>query len=282
MKQSYVVLAVAVLACISAVACAGNDRSSAAARRVTETPLDPGNFGPPGTDTNTWVPLTPGYQTVKLGGVNRGHRRLTHREVFTVTDVVKEIDGVRAFAVLDQDFDGGELAEQALDWLVDDKQGNVWALGGYTEAYEGGRYVNFTDDWLSGVKGARAGILIVADPTLRTRPWSQSKVPGSEPAPAEVVAVDKRICVPYRCFKGAVVIREGASETKVYVAGVGSVATEPNAKGGEGETERLINVKQLTPAGLAELSDEVLALDRHARSVAKDVYGESLPAARLG
>ena len=261
--------------------CGGSDAQSATPTHVTETPLDSSTFPPPGTASNPWVRLKPGYQTVRLGGVNRGHRRLTHRRVYTVTDVVKEIDGVRAFAVLDQDFDGGEVAEQAIDWLIDDKDGNVWTLGGYTEAYEGGQYVNFTDDWLAGVKGARAGMLIVANPTMRTPPWSQSKVPGHEPAPAAVVAVGKSTCVPYRCFKNAVVIREGESETKAYVRGVGSVRTDPNATGGEEETERLINIKQLSPEGLAELSNEVLRLDQHARSVAEGVYGASSPAVRL-
>ena len=275
-------VAAAVIACAATAAACGSDgTSSAAPKHVTETPLDASNFGPPGTATNKWVRLTPGYQTVELGGVNRGHRRLTHRRVYTVTDVVKEIDGVRAFAVIDQDFDGGELAEQAIDWVIDDNKGNVWTLGSYTEAYEGGQYVNFTDGWLAGVNGARAGMLIVANPTLRTPPWSQLKVPGHEAASAAVVAVGTATCVPYRCFKNAVVIREGGNETKTYVAGVGSVRTDPNMTGGEEETERLINIKQLSPEGLTELSDEVLRLDQHARSVAKESYGDSSPATRL-
>lgn len=264
-----------------APACGSGGETSTAPAKVTEDPFDASNFGPPGTGANRWLPLKPGYQTVRDGGVNRGHRRLTHRRVYTVTDVVKEIDGVRAWAVLDQDFDGGELAEQAIDWLIEDKQGNVWNLGAYTESYEGGQFVNFTDAWLAGVKGARGGILIKADPKDGTPPWSQSKIPGHEPSPAQVVATGRSTCVPYKCFKDAVVIREGPSETKAYVAGVGSVRTDPHETSGEAENELLRNITQLSPAGLAEISAEVLKLDQHARTVAKDVYGGTPAAKRL-
>jgi len=65
--------------------------------------------------------------------VNVGHRPLVHRRVSTVTDVTKRIDGVWAVVVLDQDLNGGQLAEQALDYLAEDRQGNVWSLGSYTE-----------------------------------------------------------------------------------------------------------------------------------------------------
>ena len=71
--------------------------------------LDPKSFGNPATGASKWFPLVPGNQTVKSGHVNKGHRELRHRVVTTVTDVTKVIDGVRAVAVLDQDFDGGEI-----------------------------------------------------------------------------------------------------------------------------------------------------------------------------
>src|SRR5207249_610339 len=89
-------------------------------------------------DRNKWFPLTAGYQSVRQGGVNKGSRRLPHRRVFTVTDATKEVAGVKTVLILDQDFDGGELAEQAIDYVAEDNSGNVWYLGSYTESYEGG------------------------------------------------------------------------------------------------------------------------------------------------
>ena len=136
--------------------------------------FDPAAFGPDLVDINPWFPLTPGYQSVREGGVNKGSRRLPHRRVYTVTDVTKVINGVKTVLVLDQDFDGGELAEQALDYLAEDNQGNVWYLGSYTEAYEGGQFVNANDAWLAGVNGGKAGILMMTNPQTDTPTYAQA------------------------------------------------------------------------------------------------------------
>ena len=90
--------------------------------------FDPKNFGNDLTDINPWVPLTPGIQTVTKGYVTVGDRRLPHIRVNTVTDVTRTIAGVRAVLVLDQDFDGGVLSEQAVDYLAEDEGGNVWCF----------------------------------------------------------------------------------------------------------------------------------------------------------
>lgn len=229
--------------------------------------------------TNPLFPLTPGFQSVRQGFVNKGSRRLSHRLVFTVTDVAKTIEGVRTVAALAQDFDGGELAEQSLDWFAIDKEGNVRYLGSYTETYEGGRFVNATDAWLGGVKGARSGILLPATPKVGTLEFTQAVVPGEGAAKAKVVKTGERKCVPLRCFEDVVVLEENGEEHKYFAPGVGGILTEPLG-GDPQETEELVNVTQLSPQGLVEISNEAVKLDQHARTVAKDVYGPSSPAAR--
>ncbi len=79
---------------------------------------------------------------------------------------------------MDQDFNGGQIAEQALDYMAEDKQGNVWSLGSYTESYEGGQFVNATDAWLAGVSGATPGILMLADPQPGTPEYTRVGDPG--------------------------------------------------------------------------------------------------------
>jgi hypothetical protein len=222
--------------------------------------------------------LKPGGQSVRQGFVNAGHRRLDHRRVYTVTDVHKVVDGVTATVVLDQDYDGGELAEQSLEILALDGQGNVRYLGSYTEAYEGGQFVNSTDAWLSGVKGGRSGILVPVRPQVGAQ-FTEAVVPGEGVATARVTKVGEHRCVPFRCFDDLVVVEEKGAELKFYAPGVGGVLTQP-LRGDAQETEELINVTTLSHAGLAEIGKEVLALDRHARSVSADVYGHSTPAAR--
>ena len=243
------------------------------------TAVDPGTAAGAVKSTNKWLPLTPGYQSVRQGFVNQGRRRLPHRRVFTVTDVTKEIDGVRTVLVLDQDFDGGEIAEQALDYLAEDERGNVWYFGSYTESYEGGQFVNAADAWLDGVNGGEKGILMPADPRTGTPSYTEAKVPGEGAATAQVVKTGQRTCVPFKCYDDVLVIQEG-DENKYFAPGVGGIKTEPGGGGGAQETEELINLTQLSPQGLAEISAEALRIDRHAATEAKDVFGGSSAATR--
>lgn len=256
--------------------------STTAGPPVSYESFDPKNFDAQPGHTNQWFPLNAGYQSVRQGAVNRGSRRLPHRRVYTVTDVIKEINGVRTVIVLDQDFDGGQLAEQALDYLAEDKQGNVWYFGSYTEAYEGGQFVNANDAWLAGVKGAKPGILMHASPRTGTPEYVQANIPGQEVAKAKIAKTGQSTCVPFKCYKDVLVIQEGGSENTYFAPGVGGIKTEPRSKSGEEETEELINLTQLTPTGLAELSAEALKLDVHARTEAKGVFGKSAAAARAG
>jgi hypothetical protein len=238
------------------------------------------DFGDPIGDANPWLPLVPGYQSVQDGTLFRGRRELHHRRRLTVTDVVKRVDGVLTVAVLDQDIDAGQIAEQALDYFAQDKHGNIWYLGSYTESYEGGQFVNATDAWLAGVNGAIPGVIMMADPKKGMPAYLQDSIPGRETVHAEVARLGERKCVPFKCFSNTLTILEDGTEFKYYAHGVGGIATEPNYSGGEQEKEALLNLVQLTPKGLAEASAEALQLDRHARTTASGVFGNSAPARR--
>jgi hypothetical protein len=286
-----VAAAVGALCCGTVAAACSDEKSTTKPTSVPRTTSIPTTSVPPTTavapgnatpttiiqSTNKWQPLTPGLQLVSQGFVNRGHRRLPHRRVYTITDVTKEIDGTRTVLVLDQDFDGGEIAEQALDYLAEDQQGNVLYLGSYTETYEGGQFVNATDAWLSGVNGGQKGILMTADPKPGAS-FTEAKVPGEGTATAQVVKNGQQTCVPFKCYADVLVIQEG-SENKYFAPGVGGIKTEPRS-GGEQETEELINLTQLSPQGLAEISAEALRLDQHAATEARDVFRGSAAAAR--
>jgi hypothetical protein len=196
-----------------------------------------------------------------------------------VTDVSKQVDGVRTVAVVDQDTNGGQIAEQSIDWMAADTQGNVWYLGSYTESYEGGQFVTASDAWLAGVNGAKPGILMLADPQTGTPAYLEDSVPGIEAPMAQVVKTGQSQCVPFKCYKNALVVQEG-SEYKSYAPGVGQIQTEPQSSGGKHEVEKLVNLRQLTPGGLKQISDLTLKLDKHARAVAPTVFGNSSPARR--
>jgi hypothetical protein len=241
--------------------------------------FDPKNFGAALTDVNRWIPMAPGIQSVRKGFVYVGGRRLPHIRVTTVTDVTKMVNGVRAVLVLDQDFDGGQLSEQAIDYLAEDAGGNVWYVGSYTEAYEGGQFLNAEDAWLAGVNGAVPGLYLPANPKTGTPPYYQVNIPGGEQSTAQVFKVGQRTCVPFTCYTDVVVIEEEGTEHKYWAPGVGGILTEP-LSGAAQETEELVNIRQLSPGGLTELSAETLRLDRSAADRVPSVFGGSKPAKR--
>jgi hypothetical protein len=238
--------------------------------------FDAKNFGDAIGGQNSFYPLVPGTQTLRDGSITRGSRKLKHQLRVTVTDVVKEVDGVQTVAVLDQDIDAGQVGEASLDYLAQDKTGNVWYLGSYTEIYEGGQFVNAPDAWLAGKRGAKPGVWMMADPKAGLKYVQMHN--SRETIRSEVSKVGDRKCVPFDCFKSLVVLEDG-TEFKYFGPGVGHIATEPNYSGGEQEKEELVNVVKLKPKGLAEMSAEALKLDKRARKES-GVFANSEPAKR--
>ena len=238
--------------------------------------FDPKDFGDPIGGQNSWYPLVPGTQTLRDGSINRGSRKLHHQLRVTVTDVTKMVNGVKTVAVLDQDIDAGQVGEASLDYLAQDKFGNIWYLGSYTEIYQGGQFVNAVDAWLAPKRGARPGVWMMADPKQGMKYVEAHN--SRETIRAEVSKVGEKKCVDYDCFKSLVILEDG-SEFKYFGPGVGHIATEPNYSGGEQEKEELVNVVKLTRKGLAEFSAEALRLDKHARKESK-VFANSDAAKR--
>lgn len=250
--------------------------SSPVTKNANYKKFDPKNFVDPLGGKNEWYPLAPGTQTLRDGSINRGSRKLTHKLRVTVTDVTKVVNGVTTVAVLDQDIDAGQVGEASLDFLAQDKYGNVWYMGSYTEIYQGGQFVNAVDAWLTPKRGSKPGVWMMADPQEGMKYVEAHN--SRETIRAEVTKVDDRKCVPFKCFKALQVLEDG-TEYKYFGPGVGHIATEPNYSGGEQEKEVLTNVVKLTPKGLAEMSAEALRLDKHARKESK-IFAKSDAAKR--
>ena len=99
-------------------------------------PWSPANFRDPTTVTNSWMPLVPGTQYTEEGSSNVNGKPTEHKIVFTVTDLVKQIDGVQTLVGWDVDTDKGVLAESELVFFAQDNDGNVWTVGEYPEEYK--------------------------------------------------------------------------------------------------------------------------------------------------
>jgi hypothetical protein len=275
---------------------AGGTTGDAAAETTTESatsskPISADDFDPSlfdetsATIDNEWWPLEPGTQFTWRGWTQEDEERISHRIVFTVTDLTKVIDGVRTVVGWDRDFSGGQLVETELIFLAQDKQGNVWHFGQYSETWEGRELVG-GQVWLVGhLEGAKAGILMKAEPRLGTPAYSQ----GFAPAPfywddyGKVSKMGARTCVPAGCFEDVLVIDEfeptkpGAFQVKYYARGVGNVRTGWRGSDADREVLVLEKVVQLSPEALANARTRALELETRA-----SVYGRTPPAEPRG
>jgi hypothetical protein len=96
---------------------------------------------------------------------------------------------------------------------------------------------------------------------------------------AKVVEAGQSQCVPFKCCEDVLVIREGKvaapdNEVKYYTPGVGRIRNTPRSASQHRDMEKLINLTQLSRRGPAELSTEALTLDKRAKDVAPDVFGD--------
>lgn len=275
-------------ACLALTACTAAPEAAdggAAPQDAVTTTLDPADFDDPASGRNPYLPLTPGRQSVRDGSTLVGGRSVPHQVTTTITDVYREIAGVRTVALLDHEIDAGQVTQISVDYMAEDKAGNVWLVGGYTEQYEGGQFVAAADAWMHGVNGAEAGILVHADPTVGSPLYSVAKLDEEEDDVAQVERVGVRHCVPFDCFDDVLVIREGKAnapdnEFKYYARDVGQIDNVPREDSRHKDVEQLINLTMLSSEALAERSAEALALDHHAPEQAPAVFGDKPVGAR--
>ena len=88
--------------------------STHAAEPVEAADFDPASFDSSAAVDNEWFPLTPGTQFVYRGSSLDDGKPLSHAVVFTVSDMVKEVNGVQAVVIWDRDYTEGELVEEEI------------------------------------------------------------------------------------------------------------------------------------------------------------------------
>jgi hypothetical protein len=235
--------------------------------------------------TNQWLSLKPGTKLIYKGSaIPEGENtRVKRRVVTTVTDLSKWIDGVRTLVIWERDYTAGKLGESELAFFGQDKAGNVWLLGEYPEEYENGKFAD-APTWISGQKGARAGIAMLANPKVGSPDYAQ----GFAPPPVEFVDRAKvykkgqKTCVPVKCYNNVLVIEEfekgvpGVFHLKYYAPKVGLVKVGwRGANEVEKETLELVKRQQLSSKELAKARKSALKLDNRAYKRSGEVYGKT-------
>jgi hypothetical protein len=293
-KLHIAVIFITLLIMLSAAACGAQSSSTESGSEKTKTAPLTGSaedfkrarFDDPTHIDNRWLPLKPGTQLVYEGSaiVDEGGRQ-PRRVVTTVTDLSKVIDGVRTLVISERDSTAGQLSEPELAFFAQDNAGNVWLVGEYPEEYEDGKF-DKAPAWLSGQKGARAGIAMLANP----RPGTPDYAQGFAPPPidftdrARVYKTDQQTCTPVECYKNVLVTEEfnpdepGAFQLKYYASGVGNVRVGwRGKKEEEKETLELVDLNHLSSEALAKVRKKALEMDQRAYE-RSEVYRETPPA----
>ena len=277
---------------LSIVACGSGESTSA---RPTPEPasqkdFDPNRFSRSTVIDNRFYPLAAGMQFVYRGRADRGGGPLSHRVIFTVTDLTKDVDDVRTVVMWDRDINGGRLLEAEITFFAQDDDGNVWNLGEYPEEYDArGRFDGAPSTWLSGRANAKAGILMRADPRPGTSTYVQGTARdigfGDE---ARVSSIGgERDCVPAGCYDDVMVIDEtnplepgDGHQLKYFAPGLGNYRVAPGRGGTEREVLELLRVRMLGAGELAQVRRDALRLDRRAYRTKPEIWMGTAPARR--
>jgi hypothetical protein len=245
--------------------------------------FDPKRFSRPTTVTNKWMPLPPGKQLAYQGSVVDEGRRIPHELIFTVTDMVKTINGISVVVCHEIDLSRGRLDEQELVFFAQDDDGNVWHLGQIRETYDtdGGEFVGLRAWMVGHLEGARAGIMMKADPQPGLPSYSQGLAPGvfQWTDRARVKSLTESTTVAAGSFNPVLVTEEfdqeypNAVQLKYYAQGVGTVRVGYTGNDPLQEVLELVRITDLTPAQIDETRKTVAAIEARAY-----VYATTQPA----
>ncbi len=247
--------------------------------------LDLATFSNPTAITNQWHSLKPGARYIYEGTAVDGKDKLQLRIDFVVTDLVKEVAGVKTVVAYVVDYEDEELVEKELAFFAQADDKTVWYMGEHPEEFDDGEF-DKAPTWFHNVADGKAGIAMPGDPQVSERSfsegWSQT-VDFTDRG--RVVAIDKKVCITLKCFEPVVVIEEfaveepNATQIKYYAQGVGNVKVGWRGDDSQREELELVKMSELDAAGLATFRKLALTLEAHAYKISKDVYGATKPMA---
>ena len=173
------------------------------------------------TGRNPYFILVPGNKSIFEGG--------KERLVITVLDEVKMVDGVETRVVEERETRDGKLVEVSRNYFAISKRTNdVFYFGEDVDIYKDGKVVNHSGAWLAGVKGARFGMMMPGQASLKAK-YYQEIAPKVAMDRAEIVSLSETVNTPAGEFKNCLKVEEttplepGIKEYKYYAAGVGLV-----------------------------------------------------------
>ena len=185
-------------------------------------PVDKNTLGIKGS--NPYFILTPGYQL----SYKHGNDTVTD----TVLNETKVVDGVETRVVEDRETKNGRLIELTRDYYaIDSVTNDVYYMGEDVDVYKNGKIVSHEGSWLSGVNGAKFGLMMPGTPLLKGR-YHQEIAAGAALDRAEIVSLKETVVTPAGTFMNCLKTEEtsslepGVKEYKLYAPGIGFIADD--------------------------------------------------------
>jgi hypothetical protein len=248
------------------------------------TAIDLTKFSNPTTVDNAYFPLIPWQRRTFTGAATIDGERLSRKVVLTITDLTKEISGVKSVVAYEVDYTDGVLGEAEIVLWAQDDDGVVWRMGEYPEVVEEGKLVE-TPVWIHALDDALAGIAMQADPQVGTPSYAQGwgpKVGWNDRG--RVFEVGSKTCVRAGCYEDVLVIDEfnpdepDAHQLKYFAKGVGGVRVGwAGTLEEEREVLELLKLETLSVAAQGRVRAQVLAQDTRGYKTSPDVYGKTPP-----
>ena len=177
------------------------------------------NLGVKGS--NPYFPLTPGYQL--------SYRHGKDTDTLTVLPETKVIDGVETRVVEDRETKNGQIVEVTRDYYaIDSATNDVYYMGEDVDVYRNGKIVGHKGAWLSGVNGAKFGLMMPGSPKTGQK-FYQEQAPGVGMDRAEILSAVERVVTPAGSFENCVhavetsAMEKGLRDHKWYAPGVGQI-----------------------------------------------------------
>ena len=170
---------------------------------------------------NPYFNLTPGYTL--------SYRHGKDTDTLTVLNETKQIDDVETRVVEDREIKNGQLVELTRDYYaIDSLTNDVYYFGEDVDTYKNGKVVGHEGAWLSGLNGAKFGLMMPGAPTPGQR-FYQELAPGVGMDRSEIVSDNEQIVTPVGTYEKCIHVVEtsplekGLRDHKWYAPGVGQV-----------------------------------------------------------
>lgn len=204
---------------------------------------------------NKFLSLVPGTRRVFEGIVtDESGEQVIERAEIEVTNKTKLIDGITCVVVEDQVFVDGDLKESTLDWLAQDKTGNVWYCGEAVQdldqfdgdSPEEPELIVIDGSWKTARDGAKPGILMPAAPAVG-KTFRQELLWGEAEDMATIISTTGTQSAPAGSCKGNCLVTKefsalapGITEIKYWAPGIGLIVV---VKEQAGVREELIEAR---------------------------------------